>query len=219
MTAVNFMLSPGAVVVMTDTLLTTDADNPAAFVTKAVAIPHLGALISGRGTSELVLDWAHEVLFRRPLASFDDLIAQTQAALLRRWREIADRAPPTSTVFTWGFSRAAGRVVGYAFRSTADFAPEALEDGLRFAPTPDDADLEAILASEAGDLAKLRDGMVAAKASNDQDPPDERCHIGGSIIMHALLVDEDGGVEISAQVVHDFDDRLEQLALAYMAAA
>lgn len=217
MTALNFTLSADAVVVLTDTLMTKENDEPAAFVSKALPIAHLNALISGRGLSDMVIGWAFDVACRRLVADFDDLIQQTPAALAEKWAEVADRAPPSTTVFTWGWSPAECRFVGYAFRSGEGFKAERLEDGSRFAPGCDAATFEAITTHpDLGDVMKLAKVMLAAKADEDSSaaPMQERCHIGGEIVMHSLTLTEDCTVEMTSQIVHLFEDRNQQYAQA-----
>lgn len=213
MTAVNFLLSASAVVVLTDTLMTKDNDEPAAFVSKAFPIAHLNALISGRGLSDMVIGWAFDVACRRLVADFDDLIRQSPAGLAERWAGVAQLDPPSTTVFTWGWSPAEGRFVGYAFRSGDGFKAERLEDGSRFAPGCDAATFDAITTHpDLGDVMKLAKVMLAAKDDEDASPAprQERCHIGGEIVMHSLMLAEGGAVEMTSQVVHHFADRNDQ---------
>lgn len=217
MTALNFTLSADAVVVLTDTLMTKENDEPAAFVSKALPIAHLNALISGRGLSDMVVGWAFDVACRRLVADFDDLILQSPAGLAERWAEVAHIDPPSTTVFIWGWSPAEGRFVGYAFRSGDGFKAERLGDGSRFAPGCDAATFDAITTHpDLGDVTKLAKVMLAAKEDEDASPAPrhERCHIGGEIVMHSLTLTEGGGVQVASQVVHHFADRDQQYAQA-----
>lgn len=213
MTAINFILSPGAVVVLTDTLMTDDEGRPAAFVSKAYPIPHLLTIISGRGTSELIAGWAFDVACRTLAADFDVLVDLAPEALASRWAALDGKRTPTTTVYAFGWSPDEARVVGYAFRSGSDFEPERLEDGRRCAPGLSDPDRHMAALGEDGSIRGLLDVMTAAAEESRATPDDpERCHIGGEVVMNSIMLDDDNNVEMISQIIHHFDDRDEQYA-------
>lgn len=216
MTAVNSYLSPGAVVVMTDTLCTGDT-GPAMFVAKVWPLPHISTLISGRGSLELIAWWAMRASTAYLVADFDMLVGFTTDALAERWAEMEGNRPESTTVFCWGWSGDQGRFAGYAFRSGTGFAPEPLEDGTRYAPgLADEVRAAEIREGSLNPIVAMRDMMIAA-ADEGRAAPDaaDRCWIGGEIVAWTMTVPEDDGpISTHSQIVHLFPDRDRHYAQA-----
>lgn len=208
MTAINFLLDPTGVFVLTDTLMTTESGEPAAFVSKAYTVPQIGTLISGRGSSDLIAGWAFDVTCRTLVADVDMLIGLAPEGLRSRWATLDGQRTATSTVFVFGWSPAENRFIGYAFRSGDDFEPERLEYGRRCAPGLEDTERWAVLMENPDPIAGLLDVMIAAaEESRACADPAEGCHIGGEVILHSLLRADDGEPHISSRIVHYFPDR------------
>lgn len=215
MTAINFDLQPELLVLFADTLMTDLEGQPAAFVTKAYPIPHLSTIITGRGSSNLIAEWAFEISCRTLVSDFDMLVEMAQPMLQRGWAGQEGQRPDSSTVFVFGWSATQGQIEGYAFRSGTGFEPELLEYGRRCCPGLEDtAKADAIFeaSSTVGGLMQI---MIAAADENRplQDPA-AKCFIGGEMVMHTLSVIDEGPVQLSSAVVHHFPDRDSDYASA-----
>lgn len=217
MTAINSWLAPNGVVVFSDTLMTLPDGRPAAFVSKVYPIPQLNALISGRGTSDLIAGWAFDVTCRWVVADFDDLITHTQEELAKRWSDLEGRRTETTTVFMWGWSPAQSRFIGYAFRAGNGFEPEPLEDGRRCAPGVEDMDAYAALMAQEDEMQGLL-GVMLLAAEESRAAPDspDRCHIGGEVIRHVMCLDNAGRITTTSEIIHRFADRDDDLFQAVM---
>lgn len=208
MTAINSYIEAGAVVVLADTLMTDANGWPAAFVSKVFPVPHLSALVSGRGTITLIAGWAFELCHTTVAYDFDMAVEQAPAALNARWAALEGQRTETTTVYMWGWSAAAERFVGYSFRSWAGFVAEPLGDGTNYAPGLNDAARKEEIHSDPDRINAMARMMVAAKEENDALPADaaDRCNIGGEIVMFSLTRTESEVMTFS-QVLHRFPDR------------
>lgn len=207
MTAINSWLDPSGVVVMSDTLMTLPDGRPAALVAKVYPIPQINALISGRGSSDLIAGWAFDVMCRWVVVDFDGLVTHAPEELAQRWDAMTEH-PASTTVFMWGWSPAAGRFLGYAFRSGAGFEPEPLEDGRRCAPGVEDVERYEALMAQEDQLGGLL-GVMLLAAEEERAKPDlvDRCHIGGEVVQHVLRLEGDGRITTTSEIIHTFDDR------------
>lgn len=208
MTAINSWLSPTFVAVMTDTLATTEDYRPAGFFAKAYPVPQIDALISGRGSSELIAGWAFEAACRTLVADYDILVELATPALARRWQALEGKRPDTTTAFAWGWSPRESRFIGYAFRSGSDFAPERLDDGIRFAPGLADQARCTALMDQPDQVAGMLAVMLAAAEEGRADPvAPEQCQIGGEVILYLLQRDDAGSVSTTSRIIHRFPNR------------
>ena len=215
MTALNSYLSPDAVLVMTDTLMTTDTGHPAAFVAKTYPVPQINALISGRGDSRLISGFAYAVTVRMLVADYDMLVDLAPEALRQLWAEFEGERTATASVFVWGWSPEQGRFAGAVFRSGDDFEPDPMQDGTRFAPGLDDeAMMEECTVAEKPVATMLQVMIAAAEESRAKPNAHDRCHIGGEVVLHTMTNDDAGRLITSSEIIHYFGDRDEQYAQA-----
>lgn len=226
MTAVNWWLQPSGVMVMTDSLLgcvqggRSLADAvPAAFVQKAFPIAHLGVIVSGRGDGDLVAAFASRVATRVLARDYDDLSEQIPDLLHELTRHCDQRRGfsygATTSIFVWGWSPNAGRVMGVVYRSPAGFVPEPMEDGVICAPTIDDDQTELRASFKTGNVpaamaAAMRRQHLEAHRPSDGLTPN---YVGGEVMLTILTASE-GGIEISAARLFRFDDYEEDFARA-----
>lgn len=211
MTVVNWWLQPTAVVIVTDSLMVDEHGTPAAFVQKAHPVPHLDAVISGRGDASLIAAWAAEAATRVIARDFD-VLSELAPMMIRRLRNDQRSAGPvasgTTSVFMWGWSPKADRFVGYAYRSGSDFAPEPVEDGVVCAPGFEDP-CEELRAALMGDNVPraLFDALLQQHREFRRDPDKAgRNNCGGDAMVTSLLRSDDGVVQTLASRVMRFPD-------------
>lgn len=207
MTALCALLTPAAVVVMTDTLITNHDYRPTHFGAKAYPVPHLDALISGRGCSQLIAGLAFDAACRSLIADFDVLIELAAKELPVRWASLEAGPLETSTAYIWGWSPRHGKFMGYAFSSASGFAAEEMPEGRLCAPGLSDEALAADLLANPDQLAGLLDIMIAAAEEGRADPAPEPCQIGGEVILYLLKRDDDGSVSTTSRIIHRFPNR------------
>jgi len=208
MTAINSYTDAETVVVMADTLMTDASGKPAAFVSKVFPIPHLSALVSGRGTIALIAGWAFDLCHTMVVDDFDMAVQLAPAALNARWAALEGQRTETTTVYMWGWSASAGGFVGYSFRSWDGFTSGEMGHGTNYAPGLNDAARKVEIHADPDRMNALVQMMIAAKDENDAIPMNEpdRCNIGGEVVAF-MLTRPQSEVLLSVQVIHRFPDR------------
>lgn len=209
MTAINSYVDAGAVIVMADTVMTTHDGRPVAFVSKIFPVPHLSAVVSGRGTIGLIAGWAYDLCHAMLVDDFDMAVQLAPDALAAKWADLEGQRTDTSTVYMWGWSAAAVRFIGYQFRSWNAFAAEIIGDGTNYAPGLADSALMGEINADPDRFNAMLRMMIAAKEENDalpQDDPD-RCYIGGEVVVVTLSLNESDTIVTSSFVFHRFPDR------------
>ncbi|WP_267388702.1 hypothetical protein [Sphingomonas sp. GC_Shp_3] len=184
MTVINFALQPDGVFVVADTLVTNDRFEPCFFTSKVLTVPHLNALVCGTGNLGFILDWSRHLLggmLAADVAHLDEF-APDSLRTLHAGRPAGERETLTSTIYHLGFDEQEERFVGFAYRSTADFASERLEYGVRTKP------------GYSGNLLMQRfpDDFVevcrAQRIEQDQLLPEDRVFIGGHVVAYMMQV-------------------------------
>lgn len=142
MTALNFLLTDGAVYLLTDTILSDPDDlSPIAFSTKVHALPHLQAVICGTGHAQLIAEWVALVNLLLPVRDVVHLDqfapARLRGLFARHASEDADGREITTTLYHFGFDERASRFVGFAYLSADGFCSEPLPQGFGFKPAPE----------------------------------------------------------------------------------
>jgi hypothetical protein len=174
-------------------------------------LPHLRTVICGTGVGDFANQWAMRAN-NSLLAGIENLDYHTPGELRSLWAQHLDRAEPavaslTTTVYQFGVSEITAAVVGFAYRSTADFESERLPSpavGLK----PPDGVTDGMRTGESfGDL------VLRMRAHQDSRPPEERAYIGGELLLCTLT--KDGRME--ARPVHRFDDADEAMDAAIAA--
>ena len=211
MTVINFALLPDGVFVVADTLVTNDRFKPSFFTSKVHVLPHLNGLVCGTGNLRFILDWSRHLLggmLAVDVAHLDEFV-QDSLRSLHASRPAAERDTLTSTIYHLGFDEREDRFVGFAYRSTANFASERLDYGVRTKP------------GYSGELPMERfpDDFVevcrAQRAEQDRLPPDERVFIGGHVVAYMMQVDRTEGRSPSVVTTVTRPFEFEDLDRAY----
>jgi hypothetical protein len=208
-TALMFVLSPDSVVIGTDTLAVLPTDkSPHKYASKVFMLPHLGAVICGTGVFQLPLDWYMDIQ-SSVLARDMDFMNEIAPERLRSiWSRIG--ADGTSTVYHFGYSPHDGAYVGYAFRSTNDFARERLEYGIGIKPALDELIMVAREMAEEPDIHAMVVSLIeSARALDDDLPVDDRVGIGGEI--HLLTLTAGRQIGWVVRPWPDFESLYEQM--------
>jgi len=135
-----FSLSPGAIIVVTDTFATTMSGDPHMLVTKCGIVPHLDLVVAGTGIAELPERWRNMLYSQVLCRDIDMLDTHAPAALRQVWADLEfEHADPiangaSATVYHLGLSERTGEYVGYVYRSSNGFASEPMGPGFRVKP-------------------------------------------------------------------------------------
>lgn len=213
MTALNFALADDGVFVVADTLVTTETFQPGFFTSKVHPVPHLNGLICGTGSLGFILDWSRNVL--EGMLAIDiahlDQFAPARLRAIHAGRPEKERRFLTSTIYHLGFDDQEDRFVGFAYRSTADFESERLENGTRIKP-----------AYEAPrQIQTFPDDFVEVcreqRTLQDQIEPEERVFIGGHVTAYMLQAHRADGRPPSVVTTISRPFEFEDFGQAYMA--
>lgn len=200
-TLLNWELAPDHVLLLSDTLvLSSDDKRPRSFMTKIFTAPHIGALITGTGISELVTRFYLHVVSGMVVDDVVHLSEFAPESLRTIWEKLADQMPEgaTATIYTFGLSE--DGFAGFAYRSTSDFEAEELQYSMAAKPAPDMAKLAAVDSFE--------DFLTLARGQQEDDrarPRMDRVGIGGDLWMYLMTKSEGGAISLKV-------DRVERLA-------
>jgi len=131
-TLIAIRIEPDFAEVLTDTLVYSQVEFFSC--TKIETLPHMDAAVTGRGPTDLGHLWSFwRARYFESYADLDELQAVAPAPLQECWEQVEGRDLPgmnrdSAEVFHVGWSRAAGRFVGYSHRSENGFQPERLSD-------------------------------------------------------------------------------------------
>jgi hypothetical protein len=221
MTAINYSISPNYIAVAADTLATAAGDwFPAAFTAKAMAIPHLDALITSTTYMTLLRDCYNYALAGpvRDLADLADklptICRQTYAETMALCQALEEPGIDHSwsdccavTLFGWCDNRK--RLVGIRFALKNDFAPELLPDGVYTQPEVLDAPT-AITPANVLDLCSI---TRQQQEEESRVSPQDHNPIGGDVLLWELRADDSGGVTCRSQRVYRFHSFANDCAL------
>jgi len=209
MTALNFILTPDAVYLVMDTLAIHGASHePRCFVTKMYPMPHLDGIICGTGFQQPISEWCRVVQQDLVVADMVELDQHAPALLdaifSRHVREYGAH-DLTVTLYHFGYSVAAGRFVGYAYRSEHDFASEMFAARC-VAVKPEIPSVP--------EIKTVPDDLIAVvelqREYDNGRPIDQRLGIGGDIQFFGMvknLDSEDGHpIRMTIQRCHRFSD-------------
>jgi len=189
MTALNFILNPGYVLIFTDSLSLTIDREPFKYVSKIFPLPHLRGVLCGTGLIQTIMDW-HVYIQGQIIGNTMNIpnkIAPSELNTIHSKYGQAD-----ATIYHFGFSPEENRIKGYAFRSTNDFASEELSDGIGIKPHDDEiiSYINESLDTYKGNIKKLFIEIIKLqKKIDDEGDPKKRLGIGGSIHMYRLNKD------------------------------
>ena len=212
MTLLNWFMDPDQVLLLSDTLSLQASDKrPKSFMTKVFTTPHIGALITGTGSIEVVTRFYLHVISGMIVEDVVQLSNFAPESLRAIWQDVADQMPAgaTTTVYTFGLTDEG--FVGFAYRSTSNFEAEEIQHGTAAKPAPEIAKLGAIYS--------LQDFVALAREQQADDralPRLDRVGIGGDLWMYRMTKSESGmfslKVEHLEQLAHYDDDHSVMLA-------
>ena len=215
MSALIYFMQPDTCVLAMDTLagLMSRGDQPyrRQNTSKFLVLPHLQMVICCTGIGNIAWRWGQALL---EYGLHGSEIAEVNCYVPEVLRRIAaaddhDFKKPgqTLTVYHFGYSPSAGRVLGYAYLSPNDFASEPLQDGMHWKPQDDEvnhlcqAEAEALMRGKR-DVTDLCVNVISVMRANDEArSPEERLNIGGDI--HLVVGGRD---EIRMLRIHRFPD-------------
>lgn len=200
MSLLLFTKDEAGAAIFTDTLATTDDGVPLLYTSKCAVIPHLAMAVTGTGVLNLISPWMQELQSSAVARGIDMLDDLAPDALRRLWNSIDRPLGPagvSATLYHIGYSEESAECVGYVYRSIDNFESEpmqrqcmAIKPEPEVIPDPLPATLEDMIAL----AVQLRDEY-------DRQPPGERIHIGGDLVLTGL---QNGGTFTGR--VHRFDD-------------
>ena len=194
MTAAIFNIEPDRVIIAMDTLaMTGDTRTPFFFTTKFYPLPHLHGAMFATGIGDLATQWfvKLERFLVRDIHHLDEFARPTLQEL---GRQFGLNESKTTTVYHIGYSEKESRYVGFAYRSTTDFASERLEYGLRTKPGV----AGAVVESFPEDFVRL---MQQQRTEDQALSAQDRVFIGGEI--HTLILHQK---TMTIQTIHRFND-------------
>ncbi|MDC7675140.1 hypothetical protein [Asticcacaulis machinosus] len=203
MTLINWEMSEQSLAIFSDTLvLNADDMRPRNFMTKIFVLPHLNGLITGIGLAPLISDFfisAKEHIVARDIVHLAEYAPERLRGI---WSDYEAKLHPdaTSTIYTFGFDKEAGRVRGFAYRSTSNFESEELGYGMALKPAPADASAFEGIA----DIQSFVEYCLHQQRIERERPRMERVGIGGELWLYTIAVD--GGRPIfGQQLICPFD--------------
>jgi len=197
MSALNFLASDRAALVVADTLGTFPATGrPGLFCTKVMPLPHLRMLIASVGVIDIATGWHAYVQGHLVVPGIAEASQYAPVFLRRIWK---DRPPNggRTVIYHIGIDGPGGRLRVYAFDSSNDFQCNEKPVPLCLLSP----DTPGILPSEIKSTESLIQAVITQREHDLKRPPLERVGIGGEVIATTIF---DG--MISVKTVHRFDD-------------
>lgn len=212
MTLVNFILAEEAVFLVADTQVSDPQDmQPITFTNKVYLLPHIHGLMFGTGIASFILEWQNKLLANalvRNIKQLNEYTTNELQNLYLNYEKIfseTDRTP-SSTVYHLGYNEDENRFIGYAYRSTNEFASEKLEYGCFFKPA---LEIDQIPTVEKFPV----DYIPVAELQKDLDtlkPLENQVGIGGHLIAYHMctLLDDSKNTTIQTNVrkFYEFKD-------------
>lgn len=207
MTIMNFILQEDLVGIVTDSVVSHPTDmGPMLFTTKVYPVPHWKGLICGTGIMNVVTEWAFVAMtsiLARDIVHLDEYApAALQGLFDRVGAELG--ATGTVTLYHFGFNSDEDRFVGFAYRSTNNFASERLQYGIGLKPDPELSEDEDVnITSFPDDLVSL---ARLQKAKDEAKPVEDRVGIGGELFSYLMQPDGQGNIFQSISRCGAFED-------------
>lgn len=201
MTALNFVITRNEICFAVDTLaIGADDHQPFAYITKFVLLPHIKTAATGTGHGMFLAEWYAHVRGSIIASDIDRLDGLTPAEL-RRIARGYDLAAVSATVYHFGYSELRERFLGYAYRSTTNFASEEFGEGTGIKP-------EVKLPPEPHVYPALFVDLMKRQREDDlARPVRERIGIGGEV--QCIHMQRSG---TSVTTLHRFDSYEADLA-------
>ena len=127
-----------------DTLSLRIDREPLKYVSKIFPLPHLRGVLCGTGSLNTVMDW-HAYIQGQVIGNTMDIANKIAPSQLKSIHSKYDlNGTNEATIYHFGFNprEEGGRIRGFAFRSTKNFLPEKLNDGIGIKPNDDENFLE-----------------------------------------------------------------------------
>lgn len=195
MTALVFALQPDQVYIAMDTFVVGADDRlPMAFQQKFITIPSSDLLVAGTGHAGFIGGWFGYLQSLPLLGDIEDLNMIAPAILKASADAAGGLGSLTATLYHFGYSSVQKRYIGYAYRSTSDFQPSSLQDGLGLKP------IVQVPTTENIEFPKFMVDIVIQQQKQDRAlPVEEQVGIGGEVEFSVL-----SGRTITTTTVHRF---------------
>jgi len=197
-----------------DTLSLRIDREPLKYVSKIFPLPHLRGVLCGTGSLNTVMDW-HAYIQGQVIGNTMDIANKIAPSQLKSIHSKYDlNGTNEATIYHFGFNprEEGGRIRGFAFRSTKNFLPEKLNDGIGIKPYDDEIikylydELESNGGLNQGLLIKV---MKLQKEKDDNGDPKERIGIGGSI--HVFHLDRNRQFLWECYNFDDYDETFSKI--------
>lgn len=181
MSALIFVFNDREIILAMDSLCTDPQGNPQLFTTKFQVIPHLNVVVCGTGLGGFSDKWAQTIntsMLVSDVLHLDHHTPEALRALARGCQEDFQYVGgQTTTIYQFGFPEGDGPPVGFAYRSTNDFASEPLQRGNLHLKPDGDAPSDWVLPNAFAEI------MASQRMRQETRPAEARVHIGGDLIV------------------------------------
>jgi hypothetical protein len=210
-TALNFVLGPDSLDLVTDTLCTSGAGkNPFIYTSKAFAVPHLHAAFAATGEAGASANCLQALLIGSIARDISEADPDVPHLYKEAWQQRVlglrsngvDTTNLHTTIYHFGWVEADRRIVGYRYKAEDNFVSTRIEDGLFTHP----AIQNAVVRNRPGDLFGL---IKLQKTLDDRRPREKRAGIGGD--FHHLHLTEQGVTIRRVFRSGDFDRLFEEM--------
>ena len=216
MTAFNYILGADSVVIFMDTLALRMDKTPLKYASKIFPLPHLRGVLCGTGSLNTIMDWYVYVQGQIIGNTMDtpNKIAPSQLKKIHSKYDL--NGTNEATIYHFGFNpkEEGGRIQGFAFRSTNNFALEKLIDGIGIKPHDNEIIkyLENLLDTHNGSVEDLFINIMKFQKKNDDEgDPKKRIGIGGSI--HLFKFDKNRQFMWECYNFDDYDETFLKMLL------
>ena len=211
MTALNFVLLPENLTLVTDTLCTAGPTRaPYIYSSKIHVAPHLHGALAMKGDGMFALKCYIALLTRLIAKDMIDVDKDIAPIYRQVWEEHCDvcrasgvgEAALHATIYHFGWCQGEGRMVAFEYSTANDFRSERIKDGAWLHPNT----VADIVVTHPDDLLRI---TRRQKKIDDALPQEKRAGIGGD--FHRLFISSDG---IGIQRVYrssDFDKIYKQM--------
>lgn len=177
MTITNWELSPSHAAIVNDCLASDRDYAPHCFTTKGRALPHLQIIMGVKGAVHPMQALWERCMSGMLVRGVTELAAVAQPLLAHAYGQVRHMMPEDEcAVFLFGWSTAAQRVVGFAYRVENGFECERLEDGAAQIP------------GLRGPIPGRWDQIARQQQWEDRSlPVPDRDNIGGWLVRHQLV--------------------------------
>lgn len=189
--ALVFAIEPENIYLATDTLcLSAETKAPCFFTTKMYFLPHLGMVMVGTGLANAVSEWFLRLnagLIARNMDHVDQYAPRMLSELFDDARTKFGSTAGTVTIYHFGYSQRAGRMLAYIYRSESAFRSEILEDSVGVKPAPNGGQAEIVVREVPRDFVTIINGLRQEDLARSNA---DRIGIGGEVLYCWLSSDQ-----------------------------